>query len=128
MPKDIYFTEKRVLAALPKMAKATQTANLTAAFEKHRTETEGHVARLEKVLAIIDKKPQGNTCAAIVGITDEGAEIMEQYKGSPAHDTGLLAAAHSLSSGTISRCGKAKGEHAVGLRRVEGFKQTRQAS
>ena len=51
-----------------------------------KTETEGHVARLEKVFAAIDKKPQGKTCDAIVGITDEGAEIMKEYKGSPALD------------------------------------------
>ena len=72
--KDIYFAEKKILATLPKMEKAAQTGELKL-FAKHRTETEGHVARLEKVFAIIDKKPQAKTCDAIVGITDEGAEI-----------------------------------------------------
>jgi len=57
-----------------------------AAFEKHHGETEGHVERLEKVFEIIDKKPQGKTCDAIVGITEEGAEIMKEYKGCPALD------------------------------------------
>ena len=57
---------------------------MAAAFKKHQAETEGHVSRLEEVFAIIDEKPQGKTCAAIVGITDEGAEIMEEYAGSPA--------------------------------------------
>jgi ferritin-like metal-binding protein YciE len=103
--KDIYFAEKKILATLPKMAKAAQSADLKAAFEKHRSETEGHVARLEKVFAIIDKKPQGKTCAAIVGITDEGAEIMEEYKGSPALDAGLLAAAQAVEHYEISRYG-----------------------
>ena len=88
--KDIYFAEKKILATLPKMAKAAQSEELKAAFEKHRTETEGQIERLEKVFAIIEKKPQGKTCAAIVGITEEGAEIMEEYKGSPALDAGLL--------------------------------------
>jgi hypothetical protein len=46
--------------------------------------------------AAINQKPQGKTCAAIVGITDEGAEIMEEYKGSPALDAGLLAAAQAV--------------------------------
>ena len=55
---------------------------LKRAFAKHKTETEGHVTRLEKVFAAIEKKPQGKTCDAIVGITDEGAEIMKEYKGS----------------------------------------------
>src|SRR6201989_1266094 len=103
--KDIYFAEKKILATLPKMAKAAQSADLKAAFEKHRMETEGHVARLEKVFAVIDKKPQGKTCAAIVGITDEGAEIMEEYKGSPALDAGLLAAAQAVEHYEISRYG-----------------------
>ncbi|HEY6733019.1 MAG TPA: DUF892 family protein [Roseiarcus sp.] len=103
--KDLYFAEKKILATLPKMAKAAQSADLKAAFEKHRMETEGHVARLEKVFAVIDKKPQGKTCAAIVGITDEGAEIMEEYKGSPALDAGLLAAAQAVEHYEISRYG-----------------------
>ncbi|QND58002.1 ferritin-like domain-containing protein [Mesorhizobium huakuii] len=103
--KDIYFAEKKILATLPKMAKAAQSADLKAAFVKHRRETEGHVARLEQVFAIIGKKPQGKTCAAIVGITDEGAEIMEEYKGSPALDAGLLAAAQAVEHYEISRYG-----------------------
>jgi ferritin-like metal-binding protein YciE len=74
--RDIYFAEKKILSTLPKMAKAAQSADLKAAFEKHRGETEGHVARLEKVFATIEKKPQAKTCDAIVGITDEGAEIL----------------------------------------------------
>ena len=74
-------------------------------FEKHRAETEGQVDRLEQVFAIIDKKPQGKTCAAIVGITDEGAEIMKEYKGSPALDAGLLAAAQAVEHYEISRYG-----------------------
>jgi len=106
--KDIYFAEKKILATLPKMAKAAQNEELRAAFEKHRGETEGQVERLEQVFAIIEKKPQGKTCAAIVGITDEGAEIMEEYKGSPALDAGLLAAAQAVEHYEISRYGTLK--------------------
>jgi len=103
--KDIYFAEKKILTALPKMAKAAENEELSAAFEKHRGETEDHVERLEQVFAIIDKKPQGKTCDAIVGITEEGAEIMREYKGSPALDAGLLAAAQSVEHYEISRYG-----------------------
>jgi ferritin-like metal-binding protein YciE len=106
--KDIYFAEKKILATLPKMEKAAQTGELKKAFAKHRTETEGHVARLEKVFAIIDKKPQAKTCDAIIGITDEGAEIMKEYKGSPALDAGLLAAAQAVEHYEISRYGTMK--------------------
>lgn len=103
--KDIYFAEKKILATLPKMAKAAQNEELTAAFEKHHGETEGHVERLEEVFAIIEKKPQGKTCDAIVGITEEGAEIMKEYKSSPALDAGLLAAAQAVEHYEISRYG-----------------------
>jgi ferritin-like metal-binding protein YciE len=103
--KDNYFAEKRILAALPKMAKAAQSEDLKAAFEKHRGETEEQIERLEQVFAIIEKKPQGKTCAAIVGITDEGAEIMQEYKGSPALDAGLLSAAQAVEHYEISRYG-----------------------
>ena len=103
--KDIFFAEKKILATLPKMAKAAQSPDLKKAFEKHRGETEGHVARLEKIFASIDKKPQAKTCDAIVGITEEGAEIMKEYKGSPALDAGLLAAAQAVEHYEMSRYG-----------------------
>jgi ferritin-like metal-binding protein YciE len=106
--KDIYFAEKKILSTLPKMTRAAHSEELRAAFEKHRQETEGHVARLEQIFAAINQKPQGKTCAAIVGITDEGAEIMEEYKGSPALDAGLLAAAQAVEHYEISRYGTLK--------------------
>jgi ferritin-like metal-binding protein YciE len=103
--KDIYYAEKKILATLPKMAKAAHNEELKAAFEKHERETEEQVERLERVFEEIDKKAQSKTCAAIVGITDEGAEIMKQYKGSPALDAGLLAAAQAVEHYEISRYG-----------------------
>jgi ferritin-like metal-binding protein YciE len=103
--KDIFFAEKRILATLPKMAKAAQNDQLMAAFERHRVETEGQVERLVEVFSILNKKPQGKTCDAIVGITEEGAEIMKEYKGSPALDAGLLAAAQAVEHYEISRYG-----------------------
>src|SRR3984893_15014858 len=103
--KDIFFAEKKILATLPKIAKPASFNLPRAAFEKHHGETEDHVERLEKVFAAIDKKPQGKSCAAIIGITDEGAEIMKDYKGSPALDAGLLAAAQAVEHYEISRYG-----------------------
>lgn len=103
--KDIYFAEKKILNTLPKMAKAARNQELKEAFEKHYGETEEHVERLEQVFAIIKQKPQGKTCAAIVGITDEGAEIITEYKGSPALDAGLLAAAQAVEHYEMSRYG-----------------------
>lgn len=103
--KDIFFAEKKILTALPKMAKAAESEELAAAFEKHLGETEEQVARLEKVFALIDKEPHGKNCPAIVGIIEEGQEIMKDYKGSPALDAGLLAAAQAVEHYEISRYG-----------------------
>ena len=103
--KDIYFAEKKILAALPKMAKAARNEDLKAAFEKHRDETEDQVARLEQVFEMIDARPQGKNCPAIVGIIEEGQEIIKEYKGSPALDAGLLSAAQSVEHYEISRYG-----------------------
>jgi ferritin-like metal-binding protein YciE len=103
--KDIYFAEKKILAALPKMAKAAQSGDLRAAFEKHRGETEEQVKRLDQVFGLIDAKPQGKSCPAINGLIEEGQEIMEEYKDSPALDAGLLAAAQSVEHYEISRYG-----------------------
>ena len=103
--KDMYYAEKKILATLPKVAKAAQNDELTAAFEKHRAETERQVERLEQVFALIDIKAQGKTCDAIIGITDEGTEIMKEYKGSPALDAGLIAAAQAVEHYEISRYG-----------------------
>jgi ferritin-like metal-binding protein YciE len=87
------------------LQKAVQAQDLKAAFEKHETETEGHGERLEKVFAEIDESPRGKTCDAIVGIIDEGQEVMKEYKGTPALDAALLAAAQAVEHYEISRYG-----------------------
>ena len=106
--KDIYYAEKKILSALPKMAKAAQSEDLKAAFQKHETETEEHVARLEKVFEEIDETPRGKTCDAIMGIIAEGQEVMKEFKGAPALDAGLLAAAQAVEHYEIARYGTLK--------------------
>jgi ferritin-like metal-binding protein YciE len=103
--KDIYYAEKKILSALPKMAKAAQNEDLRAAFEKHKTETEGQIERLEQVFELIEEKPQGKKCAAIEGILEEGQEIIKEYKGSPALDAGLVSAAQAVEHYEIARYG-----------------------
>lgn len=103
--KDIYFAEKKLLTALPKMAKAAKSEELTSAFEKHEKQTKDHVSRLEEVFEMIDKEPRGKTCPAIVGIIDEGEEIAKEYKDSPALDAGLLGAAQAVEHYEIARYG-----------------------
>ena len=103
--KDIYYAEKKILSALPKMAKAAHNDDLRAAFEKHKTETEGQIDRLEQVFQLIEEKPQGKKCAAIEGILEEGQEIIKEYKGSPALDAGLVSAAQAVEHYEIARYG-----------------------
>src|SRR5436190_24096298 len=103
--KDIYYAENKILKTLPKMAKAAQSRDLKAAFAKHERETRGQVARLQKVFKIIGKPARGKTCDAINGITDEGTEIMKEFKGAPALDAGLLASAQAVEHYEIARYG-----------------------
>src|SRR5215204_6099867 len=106
--KDIYFAEKKILAALPKMAKAAQSPKLKAAFEKHHGETETQVERLEQVFASIDETPKGKTCDAIMGILEEGKGIMDEYKGQAALDAGLISAAQAVEHYEMARYGTLK--------------------
>ena len=108
MLKDIYFAEKKILGTLPKMAKAAQSQELKAAFEKHETETKDHVARLEEIFDEIEETPRGKTCDAIMGIIEEGQEVMKEFKGAPALDAGLLAAAQAVEHYEIARYGTLK--------------------
>lgn len=106
--KDIYYAEKQILKALPKMAKAAQSEKLQAAFEKHHDETEGQIERLEQIFELLGKAARGKKCDAIEGILDEGKEVMQEYAGTPALDAGLLAAAQAVEHYEISRYGTLK--------------------
>jgi ferritin-like metal-binding protein YciE len=106
--KDVYYAERKILKALPKMARAAQAPDLQAAFEKHRDETEVHVERLQQVFEIFGKRAQGKTCPAIDGIIEEGEEILDEYKGTAALDAGLLAAAQAVEHYEMSRYGTLK--------------------
>jgi ferritin-like metal-binding protein YciE len=106
--KDIYYAEKKILTALPKMAKAAQSEELQAAFEKHERETKGQVDRLEQVFAMIEQPAKGKTCDAINGMIDEGKEVMKEFRGCAALDAGLLASAQAVEHYEISRYGTLK--------------------
>jgi ferritin-like metal-binding protein YciE len=103
--KDINFTENKIIKILPKMAKAAQSRELAAAFNKHLHETKGQVKRLDQVFRIIGKPARGKSCEGINGIAGEGAEIMKEFKGMPALDAALLAAAQAVEHYEISRYG-----------------------
>ncbi|MGF7056096.1 ferritin-like metal-binding protein YciE [Bosea sp. OAE752] len=108
MLKDVYYAEKQILKALPKMAKAAKSPELKKAFETHKAETEGHVERLSDVFEAIGKAPRAKTCDAILGILEEGKAVMEDYADSPALDAGLVASAQAVEHYEMTRYGTLK--------------------
>ena len=106
--KDIYFAEKQILKALPKMAKAAQSPDLQAGFEKHLEETQGQVERLEEIFEAMNQPARGKTCDAILGILEEGKSIMEDFKGTVALDAGLISSAQAVEHYEIARYGTLK--------------------
>jgi ferritin-like metal-binding protein YciE len=106
--KDVYYAEKQILKALPKMAKAAGSEELKQAFETHREETEGQIERLEEVFKILGKAARGVQCEAINGIIEEGKEVMEDFAESEALDAGILAAAQAVEHYEITRYGSLK--------------------
>ena len=103
--KDIYYAEKRILKSLPKMAKGAQSPKLRKGFEKHLTQTEGQIERLEQVFEIFGQPARGKKCEAIEGIIAEGDTIMREYKGTAALDAGLISSAQAVEHYEITRYG-----------------------
>ncbi|MET3858370.1 ferritin-like domain-containing protein [Rhizobium sp. OAE497] len=103
--KDIYYAEKQILRALPKMARAAQSEDGKKGFLKHRDETQGQIERLEQVFEIIGKPARGKTCEAIQGIIAEANEIIEEFDGSIALDAGLISSAQAVEHYEIARYG-----------------------
>jgi ferritin-like metal-binding protein YciE len=106
--KDIYFAEKQIVKALPKMAKAAHSPDLKKAFEVHREETQGQIERIEQIFELMEMPARGKTCDAIIGILDEGKEVMEEFGNSSALDAGLLAGAQAVEHYEMSRYGTLK--------------------
>jgi ferritin-like metal-binding protein YciE len=95
--KDIYWAEKHLAKALPKMSKNATSEELKAAFDSHTTETQEHVSRLEEIFGMIGEKAQAKKCAAMEGLLEEGDEIVESTeKGTMVRDCGLIMAAQKV--------------------------------
>jgi ferritin-like metal-binding protein YciE len=104
--KDIYFAERQIMKALPKMIKAAQDPKLKEGFAAHREETEGQVERLVNVFEILGKRAQGKTCEAIKGIIEECEELLEEAtEPSPVRDAGLIACGQALEHYEMARYG-----------------------
>jgi ferritin-like metal-binding protein YciE len=106
--KDIFYAEKQILRALPKMARSAQSPELKKAFETHREETEGHVERLQQVFELVNAPARGKTCDAILGIIEEAKEVMEEFERAQALDAGLAASAQAVEHYEIARYGALK--------------------
>ena len=102
---DMYDAEKRILKALPKLARAATCSDLKGAMETHRNETEGHVKKLEQVFQSFGIKASGQTCEATKGLLEEGDEIATDFKGSPAINAALISAAQKVEHYEIASYG-----------------------
>ena len=103
--KDIYYAEKAILKALPKMAKKASSKKLQAAFTKHEKETKGQIERLDQVFELLGKRAAGKKCPAIEGIIEEAEEVMKEAKDDTIRDAAMLAAAQAVEHYEISRYG-----------------------
>lgn len=102
---DMYDAEKRIVIALPKMAKAATCNDLKGAIEKHLQETKGHVVRLEQVFRAFGMDARGKTCEATRGLLEEGDEIASAFKGSPAINAAIISAAQKVEHYEIASYG-----------------------
>jgi ferritin-like metal-binding protein YciE len=102
---DMYDAEKRIVKALPKLAKSASCSDLKAALEKHLRETLGHVTKLEQVFKTLGMMAKGKTCEATKGLLEEGDEIAAEFKGSPAINAALIAACQKVEHYEIASYG-----------------------
>ncbi len=103
--EDIYFAENKILKVLPKMIKAADSAALAKAFTGHLDETKEHVARLEQVFKMMGKKPKATACPAIMGILDEGEELMKEIKDPDTRDAAMIGSAQAVEHYEMTRYG-----------------------
>lgn len=103
--QDVYYAEKELTKALPKMAKEATDEYLKKAFTDHLEETEGHIDRLQKAFEMIGKPAKGKKCDAIVGIIAEGKEVIEEVDDEETLDAGLIASAQAAEHYEIARYG-----------------------
>jgi ferritin-like metal-binding protein YciE len=106
--RDLYDAEKQLTKALPKMAKASSSEQLRAAFEQHLEQTQGHVERLEQIFEQLGEKASGKKCAAMSGLIKEGDEVASDTDDDSVRDAGLIAAAQKVEHYEISGYGSVR--------------------
>ena len=103
--KDVYFAEKAILKALPKMTKQATSEDLKAAFTEHSEQTEGQVGRLEEIFKLLGKKAEGKECPALKGLVEETEELIGEADKGPVLDAGLIGCAQAVEHYEIARYG-----------------------
>lgn len=103
--KDIYYAEKKIYKALPKMIKAASDSQLKAGLENHRDETAGHIEKVESVFELLGKRAKAEKCDAIDGILEEGDGLLEDFGGTPAGDSAIIFSCQAVEHYEITRYG-----------------------
>ncbi|MGE3876290.1 MAG: ferritin-like domain-containing protein [Parvibaculaceae bacterium] len=103
--RDMYYAEKKLVKTLPKMAKKASSEDLADAFTSHKTETEGHVERIEKVFEILGRPARAKKCEAMEGLAKEGTHVMDEAEEDGVLDAGLIASAQAVEHYEIARYG-----------------------
>lgn len=132
--KDIYWAEKHLVKALPKMAKAATSDELRQSFTDHLEATKGHVSRLEEAFSLLGEKVQAKKCEAMAGLTKEGEGIIEDTeKGSLTRDVGLIMAAQKVEHyeiatyGSLAQLAKTLGKNDVANLMVQTLEEEKEA-
>ena len=103
--KDIYWAEKALTKALPKMAKNATSQELKDAIESHLEETHGQVKKVEQVFEVLGKKAVAKKCEAMAGLVKEGDEIIKDTKKGPMRDAGIISACQKVEHYEIASYG-----------------------
>jgi ferritin-like metal-binding protein YciE len=102
---DLYYVEKQLLKALPRMADKAESEQLSEAFLDHAQETEAHVDRLEQIFDDLGRTARGKRCEAMDGILEEAKDLMEDFKDDNALDAALVCAAQKVEHYEITTYG-----------------------
>ncbi len=131
--KDIYWAEKALTKALPKMSKNATSKKLIDAIDSHLVETEGQIDRLEKVFELIGEKAAAKKCEAMAGLIKEGEEILEETEPGAVRDAGIIAASQKIEHyeiatyGTLCAYAKTLGEDKAGKLLHESLEEEKKA-
>jgi ferritin-like metal-binding protein YciE len=106
--RDLYDAENRLVKALPRLAKAAESEELRAGFEEHLEQTKGHVDRLRQIFESLDERPSGKKCAAMIGLIQEGQDILDEDFEDGVKDAALISAAQRVEHYEIAAYGCVK--------------------